>query len=263
MKTAIKLILIYLLMQVLGALLAAPIGLVYTYIVEGRIEMSGDNPLIMGLAMLFGFLLMGVYLWKKGYLKNDGQLYSPVSPAYLGWSLVAGASTVFLIDFVMSGLSFVPDWLESTFNILQSNLLGIACITLLGPILEELLFRGAITKVLLNKYSPVTAILLSGFIFGLYHVNPVQVVGGCLSGFLFAWLYYRTKSLVPGILIHILNNAFSVYTGLKYPDMDSIRQLLGEQVYPICLGAAVALLILSLKMLNNYKISDINTATEL
>ena len=66
----------------------------------------------------------------------------------------------------MSKLSFLPDWLGNTFDLLQSGWLGILCISVLGPILEEMLFRGAITKVLLRKYNPVKAIILSALIFG-------------------------------------------------------------------------------------------------
>ena len=163
----------------------------------------------------------------------------------------------------MSVLTFLPNWMEQTFDILQSGWLGILCIAVLGPILEELLFRGAITKVLLKKYSPVKAILISGLIFGIFHINPAQVVGACFSGFLFAWLYYRTGSLISCILIHILNNSLSVYLALNYPDVDTTVQLLGEPVYLICLAVAVGLFLLSLKKLNEYKLSaQITTMTE-
>lgn len=95
-------------------------------------------------------------------------MWAPVSVPYLGWSIIIGFATIFLIDFVMSKLSFLPDWLGNTFDLLQSGWLGILCISVLGPILEEMLFRGAITKVLLRKYNPVKAIILSALIFGIF-----------------------------------------------------------------------------------------------
>lgn len=110
-------------------------------------------------AMLMGFIFMGIYLWKNNYLTADRHLYSPVSSSYLAWSLAAGASSIFLIDALMSCLTFLPDWLSDTFSLLQTGWLGILCIAVFGPVLEELLFRGAITKVLLKRYSPGKAIL--------------------------------------------------------------------------------------------------------
>ena len=123
----------------------------------------------------------------------------------------------------------------------------------------RMLFRGAITKVLLQKYSPVKAIILSALIFGIFHINPAQVVGAVLSGVLFAWLYYKTGSLVPGILIHILNNSLSVFLSLHYPDVEYTSDLLGEPTYWICLAVAVALLAVSYKVMNAYRSPDSNT----
>ncbi|WP_044263721.1 CPBP family intramembrane glutamic endopeptidase [Bacteroides timonensis] len=266
MKTSIKLVLIYFLMQIFGAIAATPIGLVYSYVTYGTLDAGQVQTAILPFAMLFGFIFMWLYLWRNKYLTGDKRLYSFVSPSNLGWSIAIGLSSIFLIDFLMSYLTFLPDLMESTFDVLQSGWLGIVCIAVLGPILEELLFRGSITKVLLKKYSPVKAILISGLIFGIFHLNPAQVVGACFSGFLFAWLYYRTGSLISCILIHILNNSLSVWLSLSYPDVDTTSQLLGEPAYIICLVIAVLLFLLSLKKLNTYKISDTNpitTTTEL
>ena len=213
--------------------------------------------------MLLGFVGMGGYLWKKGYLKDDGRIWSPVSVAYLGWSIIIGLSTIFLIDFVMSRLSFLPDWMGATFDVLQSGWLGIICISVLGPVLEEMLFRGAITKVLLQRYSPVKAIILSALIFGIFHINPAQVAGAILSGGLFAWLYYRTGSLIPGILIHILNNSLSVFLSLHYPDVKYTSDLLGEPAYWSCLAVAAVLFAVSCKVMNSYRLPATDTTLKI
>jgi len=89
-------------------------------------------------------------------------------------------------------------------------------------------------------------------IFGVFHLNPAQIIGACLIGFLLAWLYYKTRSLVACILIHIMNNGLSVYLGLEHPEMEDMAHLTGN---PYVLAGAVVsagLLLLSLKKLNNY-----------
>lgn len=260
MKTAIKLVLIYFAIQILSAFIVAPFSLLYTFMVHGTME--GATMVGLAPAMLLGFIGMAAYLWRKGYLKGDKQMWSPLSTPFLLWSIVIGLSTIFLIDFLMSKLAFLPDWMENTFDVLQSGWLGIICISILGPILEELLFRGAITKVLLQKYTPVKAIILSALIFGIFHINPAQVVGATISGLLFAWLYYKTGSLIPGILIHILNNSLSVFLSLCYTDVNYTSDLLGEPTYLICLVVAVLLFIISFRMLNNYQPSDAKKITE-
>ena len=259
MKTAIKLVLIYFVMQILAALLVMPFAMLYSYAVSGTIDAA--SVIALAPSMLLGFVGMGCYLWKKGYLKDDGRIWSPVSVAYLGWSIIIGLSTIFLIDFVMSRLSFLPDWMGATFDVLQSGWLGIICISVLGPVLEEMLFRGAITKVLLQRYSPVKAIILSALIFGIFHINPAQVAGAILSGGLFAWLYYRTGSLIPGILIHILNN--TVFLSLHYPDVKYTSDLLGEPAYWSCLAVAAVLFAVSCKVMNSYRLPATDTTLKI
>ena len=261
MKTAIKLALIYLAMQILGALAVGPFTMIYAYVKYGTIDRADEFALAP--TLLAGFVFMLIYLWQKGYLTKDKQLYSPVSASYLFWSAIMGLSMIYLIDFLMSHLTFLPDWLSDTFDLLQSGWLGILCISVLGPVLEELLFRGAITKELLRRYSPAKAILFSGLIFGIFHLNPVQIIGACLIGFLLAWLYYKTRSLMACILIHIMNNGLSVYLSLKHPEMEDVTHLLSNPYVLVWAVVFILLLLLSLKQLNKYNISDTNTTTEL
>lgn len=256
MKVAIKLVLIYLLMQILGMLAVTPFAMLYCFMEYGDVQRMAEFSLTPSL--LAGFLLMGAYLWKRGYLSGDKQMYSLVGVPYLGWSAVACISSIFLVDFIMSHLSFLPDWMNNTFNILQSGWFGIVCIAVLGPILEELLFRGAITKVLLQRYSPTKAIIFSALIFGISHFNPTQVIGACLVGLLLAWLYYKSGSIVPGIIVHLLNNSLSVYLSMRYPDVDYLADVMGQSLYLVCLVASVILFIVSLKALNTYKLCDTN-----
>lgn len=238
MMKAIKLVLIYFLMQIAGGVVLFP--LMFVAVPEG---------LLIGLALLLGCLFMTVYLWKKGYLKNDGRIFSPVSAAFLGWSLLAGVSVIFLEDLLLSNLRFLPNLMEQTFDAMQSGWVGILAIALVGPVVEEFLFRGAITKVLLQSYSPRAAILLSALVFGVFHLNPVQIVGATLVGLLLAWLYWRTGSLMPGILIHIFNNSLSVYLSLHYPDVEYMADILPAAPYYGLLAVAAALLCISVKVL--------------
>lgn len=259
MKTAIKLILIYFLMQILGALTAGPLAILYVYVTTGGLDVVLAQTLSLAPALLLGMVYMTLFLWKAKYLDNDGHLYDPTSASCLLWSLLAGVSAMFLTDVMVSYLTFLPDWMEQTFDVLQSGWLGILCVAVLGPVLEELLFRGAVTKVLLQKYSPALAILLSGLLFGLFHINPAQVVSASLIGFLLAWLYWRTRSVVPGILIHILNNGVSVYLSLNYPEVENFKDLMGTGV--LVVGACVALVVFLLALWQVRKLNN-NLITE-
>jgi uncharacterized protein len=253
MKTAIKLVLIYLGCQILAALLVMIPSVMISLIKEGKAESTGS--LTLALSMFVGFLLMAFYLYKAGYISRSKVTWSPVSVSYLFYSVIIVVASIIVIDFLMSAMPSLPNWLEDSFNLLQSGWFGIVCIAILGPILEELLFRGGITKVLLKKYTPTKAIILSALIFGIFHLNPVQMVGAGLMGLLLAWVYYKTASLIPCILMHIVNNSLSVYLSFKYPDVDYIRDIVGDN-YSIVVAVAVVLFVITYLVMRKTSVAN-------
>lgn len=71
------------------------------------------------------------------------------------------------------------------------------------------MFRGAILRKLLTlfgKQKHWIAIAVSAALFGLLHGNLPQFIHAFVIGLLLGWLYYRTDSIIPGILFHWVNN---------------------------------------------------------
>ena len=101
----------------------------------------------------------------------------------------------------------LPDYLEQDFVDLAHNPIGILMLCIIAPIAEEYLFRGLMMRKMLRwNISPWYAIIASSIMFGLIHLNPAQIPGAIILGIVMAWMCYRTKSLIPGIIIHITNN---------------------------------------------------------
>ena len=237
MKKSILLVLLYLLIQTIaGGFLA----LLITQWWGASVEFA------MVVALLAADIIMAGILIQKGYA-SDSRLIHPTTASFIGWTLVADISAIFISDFIASLTDFLPNWLESTFSNIEGSWLGVLAIAIIGPILEEMLFRGAVTTELLKRYSPQKAILFSALIFGIFHINPAQVLNAFLLGLLLAWLFYKTHSLIPGILIHILNNSLSVYFTQAFPEADTLSDIMGSILYFLCLGLAVLLLAFSFR----------------
>lgn len=244
MKTAIQLVLIYFgILQVLSPLLVVVPCAIYLFATTGTVDKQALMQMIIIPAQMTGILLMAFYLWKDGYISKEKVTWSPVSPGYLILSIVSLLSFSWLVSTLISHMKWLPDIMEQTFDIMQSGWIGIFAIAVAGPVLEELLFRGAITKALLKQYDPVKAILISAFIFGIFHINPIQVVAAFFIGLLLAWVYYKTASLIPCILMHILNNSISVYLNIKYPGVDDMDALVGGTANLIITCVAAVLLV--------------------
>ena len=242
MKKSIILVLLYLLIQSIAALgLALGLGIMSK-------EPNDQEEWATIIALLLADVVMGGILIWKGYL-SDRQLWNPTTVTCLGWTIVAGTSAIFIADAISSLANFLPDWLENTFSNIETNWAGILAITIVGPILEEMLFRGAITTTLLKAYSPKKAIIYSALIFGIFHLNPAQVLVASLLGLLLGWLFYKTHSLIPCIIVHILNNSLSVYLSQAYPKAESFQDIIGMVPHFVCLIISVLLLMLAIKKL--------------
>ena len=253
MKTVLKLILIYIAFQFLGTWAALPFVMGIQFATTGTLDANlvTQQAIIPGLALTMLFTVW--YLWKAGYLTGDSRLYSPLSAGCMGWTVALGAGAIVLLDWLTSALSFLPDWLEGTFDYMQSSWTGILLVALVGPVVEELFFRGAIERTLLRKYKPWVAIVVSGLIFGIVHMNPAQVVFASLAGMLLGWLYWRTRSLIPCMVVHVLNNSFSVWSSLAYPEANSLAEVMERPAYLWCLVVAAYLFIMAVVSLYRYK----------
>jgi CAAX protease family protein len=80
---------------------------------------------------------------------------------------------------------------------------------LVAPFCEEVFFRGFVFPGLLRGMSPVWAIVLSALIFGVAHADAGSFAVLFFIGLALAFVRWRTNSLWPGILLHLLNNGIA------------------------------------------------------
>ena len=89
-------------------------------------------------------------------------------------------------------------------------LLTFQALAFITPISEELFFRGFIFRGLLPKMGPWGAIAASALVFSAFHLSLGGLVPIFITGFLLAWLYWRTGSLWAAIGAHAGQNALAL-----------------------------------------------------
>lgn len=81
------------------------------------------------------------------------------------------------------------------------------------PILEEVLYRGVFLEYLLQHTTPGKAILYSAFFFGLTHVYNLDAVWeAALAGLVLGYVYYRFRSLLIPMLLHLIHNMYTYWS---------------------------------------------------
>lgn len=88
----------------------------------------------------------------------------------------------------------------------------ILLIAIAAPISEEVCFRGMLFGGLRTRLPRVAAALVGGLIFGGLHATTgISAVPPLIFfGFVLSLLYERTGSIVPGIILHMLNNSVAL-----------------------------------------------------
>lgn len=170
-----------------------------------------DETFMLSGSLFLSALLMLWHLLTFGYVKLGPRIFGEVSLSVLAKTVGIIFVSMYLFNVLMEWIS-LPDLMEDTFFDMSGEPLGVLSMALLAPLIEELMFRGAIQGYLLRRCSPWTAIIVSAVVFGVIHMNPQQMAYATLLGIVFGWIYYRTRSLLPVIVGHVLNNSVAVVT---------------------------------------------------
>ena len=106
-------------------------------------------------------------------------------------------------DYISFILSIKPKGPES----FALAALGVAIV---GPIGEELLFRGFVQRIFARNMSGALAVALAGVLFGLSHFSIAVLPGVVALGVLYGYIYHATRSLWCPIMAHAVFNFSSL-----------------------------------------------------
>jgi len=151
---------------------------------------------------------------------------------YILWAIVltvAAYPTVIFLGWLNAFLP-VPGWMaemqqsmdEMIAKLLSSeNILwmGLFHIGLVPSICEEIMYRGYVQRSLEKSWGIWTAIIVSGLIFGAYHLQITRILPLAALGMLFAYITYVSNSLIPAMVAHLVNNGGQVILSTIYPEM--------------------------------------------
>lgn len=161
--------------------------------------------------------------------------FSKKSIALLSSICVFTLGTLLPSEWIMESSNIdMPDSYKAMFEMILSHPIGIISIFFLVPIAEEVVLRGAVLRRLLEWLCPQNssfsnsnhncrcwiAIAISALIFGALHGNMAQGTHAFVAGLFLGWLFYRTNSILPGLVFHWVNNTASVIQAQIY-DIDT------------------------------------------
>lgn len=122
-----------------------------------------------------------------------------------------------VIEVELLGIEQESENTEMIMNFSKISPLFIIIPALIAPILEEIIFRKIIFGVLYKRMNFFFAALISALIFAIIHGEPEHTLIYASMGFVFAFVYVKTKRILVPILVHIAMNSLAVLISLLIP----------------------------------------------
>lgn len=157
--------------------------------------------------------------------------WTPISRTYLQskpwgvffWAAMLSIGFILPAEFIYERIQLeMSDNMVELFSGIMKQPLGYLILGILAPITEEIVFRGALLRVLLETFGHQKrwiAIVISALIFAVIHGNVAQGTHAFIGGIALGWLYMRTRSVLPGIVLHWVNNSIAYITFNLLSDM--------------------------------------------
>lgn len=219
----------------------------FRYIVGGNI--ANESTMMVVVSGLSSVLTIALFVWRK---------WSPFSRDYIAtkpwaaiiWVVLLTLGTIIPSEWIDEQLHLtLPSQMQKIFAGIMSDRWGYLVVGILAPLAEEMVFRGAILRALLRAFDNRwhwLPIVISALLFGLVHGNKAQFAHAFVIGLLLGWMYFRTRSIVPGVVLHWVNNtaAFVIYNLMPAAQDAKLIDLFGGNGRAVWLSLVFSLCIL-------------------
>lgn len=238
------------------------VGMIY---VGGMLQIKLGYYGVMGSQLIFFAVPLVLALYTKKDIKETFKLRTcKIKYVIGGIIMTAGAIILGMVLSTVAGMIFetsAKGVADSMDYLMTDNLFKMLLVVAVAPaVCEELMFRGFLLSSLENKLKAKNAILIVAIVFGVFHMSVVKFLTTALLGYVFAYLAHKSKSIVPGMLMHFMNNGLSCIV-MFYPKTVAkvFPIFLAEQLYAkdfiVMILSGLLLLFIGIKVVKIEKVN--------
>ena len=179
------------------------------------------------LALIIVLLLMRNDMKEHALSRNQEQASLPISIFWsiLGFFLALFAQGIAIRIEQQFGINPESKNTEAILSIIKQVPLMIIVSSIIGPILEEIIFRKIIFGSLYKRFNFVISALISSIIFGFAHSDRDQhLLLYAAMGFTFAFLYVKTKRILVPIFAHVTMNTLVAVLQIYQEEIENFRK---------------------------------------
>lgn len=164
---------------------------------------------------------------------------------FLGWLnylVFDGLVNVFpSLNWFLEMQNSMADMIKGFIGSENAVIIAFIHIGIVPALFEEVMFRGYIQRAFEKSWGVIAAIIVSGFVFGAYHIQPSNLIPLSMLGIIFAYVTYISNSLIPAMVAHLLNNGGQVIYGSMNKEFLEAEMTTKLEISPLLIVASLIL----------------------
>lgn len=224
-------IITYVIMQLSGGL---AIDIIAMIAVSAGMELTNELKTLIGAYwIVFSFIIALIFV--LFFMRHEMRQKDIRNQTTIPVSILWGFGGVFLAMFAQTvaglleqqmGIKQNSENTEQILSLITQFPIVMLVSSIVGPILEEIIFRKIIFGSLYKRLNFFLSALISSVIFGFAHFEPEHILLYSAMGFTFAYLYIKTKRILVPIFAHVAMNTLVVIVQLNYDKyLDSLEKV--------------------------------------
>ncbi|MBW3491217.1 CPBP family intramembrane glutamic endopeptidase [Bacillus mycoides] len=225
----------YILMQLSG-IVGLPL-LLKTGLYDNRgFTMEEKGQIITGhWAIISFFVALCIVLWLLRIDIRDRHLdkMRVTIPATVGWIIIGillAFSSQIIAGMIEMRLLGIKQGSENTMKLMEiarTTPWFLIVVSIIGPILEEIVFRKILFGTLYKRFNFFVAAIISSLVFAAIHFDFTHLLVYTSMGLVFAFLYVKTKRIIVPIAAHVAMNTL-VAIGQIFMSNEQIQEMIKE-----------------------------------
>lgn len=239
-KNTMKALLVFLGLFLIQAVMSFVVGIVYGIVIgvqqippEEQKKLIQDSQMVITIYASLASALLSLLWCFILYIRSDQRNKNNYSDVFSKSNILG------MVSCGIAGSAFVSMLLTAVSNLIPGSMAGyiehmeplsagnswisLLYVVFVGPVAEELIFRGAIFDRFNRAFSFWVANILQALFFGIYHFNLVQGIYAFLLGIVLGMVIHAAGSILASISVHILFNAASYILQVAFSSIDELN----------------------------------------
>lgn len=200
-------------------------GALFWYAMQGERGQLAESGILVIIQLTFLLPVLLIFAWRRIGWGALGFGRFEWSTLGIGCGLLVASYAVIVVHNVvlwLLGIETQGQEITQLFGSLESPVWFFIVGAILAPLVEEIFFRGFLFQGFRARYGWIPGMLISSAIFGVAHLDPVALIPTFILGCVLAYLYHRSNSVWPPVILHMLVNSMglcSAYLVTQYPSL--------------------------------------------